>query len=108
MLSIKSGVRILGVQTEMLLAINIIYSVYEELSFNCQITSIMDGVHGVGSLHYSGNAVDFGVHTVPTSRLAEVVDLIKNNLGMDFDVLHEYVGQDREHIHVEYQPKNSY
>lgn len=106
---IKPGVRILGVQTEMMLAISIVSSIYEELSFNCEITSIMDGVHGVGSLHYSGNAVDFGVHTVlPSTRLAEIVDLIKKNLGMDFDILHEYIGQDREHIHVEYQPKNSY
>lgn len=58
------------------------------------ITSIREGNHSPGSLHYNGDAVDFkrnGVH------IAE----IKKAAGKDFDVIEYY---DMDIFHLEYDP----
>ena len=58
------------------------------------ITSIRDGNHSAGSLHYDGSAFDI--------RYPEEITLveIKEVLGSGWDVVYE-----SDHIHCEYDPK---
>jgi len=58
------------------------------------ITSIRDGNHLAGSLHYDGLAFD--MEDNPKFQLIE----IREALGPDFDVVPE-----KDHIHCEYDPK---
>lgn len=57
------------------------------------VTSIREGGHGWGSLHYIGLAFDFRREGV---RIKE----IKDALGPNWDVVDE-----RSHVHCEYDPK---
>ncbi len=61
------------------------------------ITSVRDGNHSAGSLHYNGNAFDF---RPPAKATGVVISEIRVTLGRSFDVVDE-----GNHIHVEYDPK---
>lgn len=56
-------------------------------------TSIREGNHSAGSLHYIGDAFDFRRQGINKSD-------IKFALGEQFDVVME-----KDHVHVEYDPK---
>ena len=58
------------------------------------ITSLREGNHSHGSLHYEGNAFDI--------RKPQKMDLfdIRELLGDDYDIVDEAT-----HIHIEYDPK---
>jgi hypothetical protein len=58
------------------------------------VTSLRDGNHSGGSLHYDGLAFDIR----PSDKVL-LVDII-NVLGPDWDVIYE-----GNHIHCEYDPK---
>lgn len=58
------------------------------------VTSIRDGNHWFGSLHYIGQAFD--VRPLYNVTLQQ----IKEKLGTDFDVVNE-----GNHWHIEYDPK---
>ena len=105
MIHLKHGVRLIGLTPQIVLAIVIAGGVYERDGLELVVTSVTDGRHMRGSLHYVGAAVDFRVPRddkgVPDGsqlrqRLAEA-------LGPDFDVVDE-----GDHIHVEWQPKEPY
>ena len=57
-------------------------------------TSLNEGTHSAGSLHYAGDAFDFQGNDM---RLAS----IKKALGADFDVVPSNSGA----VHAEYDPK---
>lgn len=57
------------------------------------VTSIEEGIHSPGSLHYNGNAFDLR----PTRT---DIQHIKHLLGPDFDVVDE-----QNHYHIEFDPK---
>ena len=57
------------------------------------VTSIREGTHSPGSLHYLGRAFDFEGQGVPKEE-------IKKALGKDWDVVIE-----PNHYHVELDPK---
>lgn len=99
---IKSGVRIYGIQPEVVLALFIARGVYEAFgeSDRCVITSVADGKHSRGSLHYVGCAVDL---RLPHQQKGAITNALKAALGTDFDVVLE-----GSHIHVEFQPKEAY
>ena len=99
MISLKLGVDIIGIQPEIVLAIQIAHEVYQCFDANLVISSVADGKHMVGSLHETGMAVDF---RLPRSEIdANVVsEALKAALGKQFDVVLE-----GNHIHVEFDPK---
>ena len=103
MLKIKPGVRILGLRPELLLGVMIVSSTMQKYGVDCVITSIMDGKHSRGSFHYSGAACDFRTRNVPAHMLQIIFKKLKENLGKDFDFILE-----RDHFHLEYQPKLPY
>ncbi len=64
------------------------------------ITSGTDGTHMKGSKHYEGNALDLRRKNMTPDVLAQYLLVLKERLGRDYDVVLE-----RDHIHVEYDPK---
>ena len=69
------------------------------------VTSLLDGRHRRGSLHYVGMAADFRSRDLPEAHKEEIVSELASDLGADYDVILESRGRPNEHIHVEYQPK---
>lgn len=67
--------------------------VYFDAGLDLFVTSIRDGNHAPGSLHYDGLAFDIKGQSVFISVIAEV-------LGPDWDVVDEI-----SHYHIEYDPK---
>lgn len=71
---------------------------YDEVDHDMVITSLNDGKHMVGSLHYEGKAADLRIWGLKDP--AAVEKRIAILVGTDFDVILE-----KDHIHVEYDPK---
>lgn len=71
--------------------------VYRDYGYEAEITWTTGGKHMEGSLHPSGNAVDFVL--TPMFK-AEIAGALRRRLGSDFDVVLE-----SNHIHIEYDPK---
>lgn len=96
MIAIKPGVRIAGMQTEILLAVVIAHELFREQAQTLTVTSCTDGVHKERSLHYVGRAVDL---RLPTAAKERMVEQLAGRLGDEYDVVLE-----GDHIHVEYDP----
>ena len=71
----------------------------------CMLTSGIDGVHKVGSLHGVGLAFDFRTKNLSNMEKDKLVGELKRRLTADFDVLLESRGEENEHLHVEFDPK---
>ena len=74
--------------------------VYKDYGKELVITSMGDGRHGYGSLHYIYHAIDTRTRYFSDSEKLAVADDIRDRLGDDFDVVVE-----NNHLHIEYQPK---
>ena len=100
-LRFKPGVKLFGIQPEVVLAATVVASVYSEFdNAECVITSITDGDHGNNSLHYKGFAIDFRTRHIPMGMLDTLRSRVQACLGDDFDIVLE-----RTHLHVEYDSK---
>ena len=84
---------------QMLKGRNRIHGFYKQyFSEDLYITSIRDGNHSAGSLHYRGDAEDYRYPSRPMEP--EDMDALRSLLGKDYDIVfHD------SHIHVEYDPK---
>lgn len=104
MLYFKDDVEIGGVQPETVLALTMCNEVFKEKGYDTYITSLVDGKHGKGSKHYIGFAFDLRTKHLQGGYLGslalKITDTIKKVLGINFDVVLE-----KNHIHVEYDPK---
>jgi hypothetical protein len=101
MLQIKSGVKLCGLRPEMLVGILVAERILASGNVYCVITSVVDGKHGTGSLHYAGQAVDLRISEfVNPGDAGRAAVRIKAALGAEFDVVVE-----SDHMHLEYQPK---
>lgn len=96
-ISLKSDVRAQGLSNEILLAIIIAASIYEQSENSMTITSLTDGRHREGSLHYTGDAVDL---RLPKQNTAGLVAALRDALGLHYDVILE-----SDHIHIEHDPR---
>lgn len=99
---IKNGVKLSKFSTQILLAIVVAERVYEKIGYEMTVTSIADGTHSAGSLHYGGNAVDLRVRHLPRPMWDDVTITLRDRLGPEYDVVLEL---EPPHIHVEYDPK---
>lgn len=101
MITFKLGVKVENVSRLMFHAINLVDKIYEKYGYRTVVTSITDGKHSIGSLHYKGFAVDFRTYHIPSyeqqQAIAKEIDKI---LGENFDVVLE-----GNHIHIEYDDK---
>ena len=102
MIKIKPNACILirGVRPEIVFALVVAEKIYASIGVDLVITSVCDGKHSWGSLHFQGAAVDIRTNNVPESKQQFVRDLISEALDEEFDVVLE-----SDHIHVEFQPK---
>lgn len=99
-LYIKFGVTLKDLKTVIRKALNIIQWHFNQAGIRYLfVTSTNEGTHGAGSFHYANLALDFN-----TVRMLDitptVLDNIRADLGLDFDVVDE-----GNHIHIEYDPK---
>ena len=99
-MSLKAGVRVLGIRPELVLALRIVEAVYQAHGAPFVITSIMEGTHKRASLHYLGCAADV---RLPPQDAVSIVAEAKAALGEDYDVILE-----GDHVHVEFQAKTPY
>ncbi len=99
-LSFKPGVRLFGLQPEMLWALDRCVDVWPT---NVTVTSARGDKHSRQSLHYSGNAVDLRTRDLNDEQIRAVVLRLRQVLGKRFDVLYE-----GNHIHIEHQPKDAH
>lgn len=97
---IKSGVNLVGLQPQILLAIQVADDLYVSRGHSLTITSANDSQHMEGSLHYGGMAVDFRTKDLPPGAAQEIAAALKSQLGSQYDVVLE-----SDHIHVEFDPK---
>lgn len=70
----------------------------DELSLT--VTSGTDGKHMKGSKHYVGDALDIRTRGLDQAQVMLVATHISERLGNGYDVVVE-----KDHIHVEYDPK---
>jgi len=72
------------------------------------ITSVNDGVHKPGSLHYTGNAVDIRSKVFRHELVEEAVRVFRASPdGSRYDLLLEAPGTPNEHLHLEFDPKHT-
>ena len=100
-LSFKKGVRLHNLQPQAVVAMTIAAFVYALYGKECVVTSVNDGKHSRGSLHFVGAAFDLRTRHLEDQEQREVITLkLREALGDQYDVVLE-----SDHIHVEYQPK---
>jgi hypothetical protein len=98
-MTLKPGVRLLGIKPEAVLALIIAESVFRDCGQECVVTSVVDGTHSRGSIHYQGFAFDLRTSHL-AAGIATIHGQLKAKLGADFDVILE-----ADHLHVEFDPK---
>jgi hypothetical protein len=80
-------------------------AVFAELGLALIVTSLNDGHHRDGSLHYAGRAADVRSKHVPAGNREQVYHDLAAALGPAWDVVFEDRGGPNEHYHLEYDPK---
>ncbi len=99
---IKKGVKLRGLLPQTVLASVVAAGVYQEHNQEFRLTSGTEGMHMAGSLHFSGGAFDCGIRGIGSVEAKKIRDEISSRLQGEFDVVLE-----KNHIHVEYQPKSA-
>lgn len=97
------SVNIQGIRPELLFAILVTNDIYKKFGQELVITSLNDSKHSKTSLHYAGCAFDARIFYFDDSEYSQVAAAIKTRLGIDYDVIIE-----KDHLHIEYQPKRRY
>ena len=98
------------IKPQTVLAILVASSIYEHHNQDCEIYSVVDGVHGPNSKHPEGFAFDIRIKhldgndkdiSAEDMRIARMIAAeLREALGPQYDVVVE-----SNHIHVEYDPK---
>lgn len=106
---IKHGVKLAGLVPQIVFASIVVDGIYQQAFCECVVTSGSDSKHGANTLHTRDGlcrALDYRTKTYTLSKL-DLVAKVKDALGTDFDVVLENIGEDNEHLHVEYDPKEA-
>jgi len=76
-----------------------IAKVFADANAGLTITSVTDGRHSNGSLHYVGKAIDIRSRHLSLEKRQEILGRLKRALGPSFDCLIE-----SSHFHIELDP----
>lgn len=93
-----------GLKPEMMILVGIILTVERLYNIEFRITAISDYKHSKNSNHYKGYAIDLGVKEFPRETITALYNAIKERINCEYNILHEGVGFNNEHFHVEYNP----
>lgn len=74
-------------------AVGVLSTIYGSAGLDLFITSVQEGNHSAGSLHYDGQAIDIRKQTI-------TLQSIKTNLGPGYDCIEEV-----DHFHIEWDPR---
>lgn len=97
----KSGVMINGIRPHLLHIMEVASTIYYQMGYYMTVTSVMDGKHKLGSLHYQGLAFDTRTYDVNIEHREPLYLKLKNTLEpMGCDVILE-----TDHIHIEFDIK---
>lgn len=102
MLQLKKGVILTGVRSEILFIIYQIQKYFEEHlpKKDFVITSLTDGKHMKGSLHYKGLALDMRSRDFYMKEAGDFFYWFVSNYDKEYDLVVE-----KDHFHIEYDPK---
>lgn len=82
-------------------AIGVASVIYQQSGLDLVVTSLNDGKHSSGSLHYSGRAVDLRTRNLGPGTRGIIYKALQRWLEpLGFDVVDE-----SDHFHIEFQPK---
>ncbi len=101
MIRLLTSVSVEGIRPETVLGIVVAHEVYRRHTDVMWVTSVTDGVHKEGSLHYKGLAADLRVKHIPEGVWERLRDELQVALGPHYDVLLE---RKPPHIHLEHDP----
>lgn len=106
-MQIKAGVDLRGLHPVWGVAYPVICHCYLSLGYSVTLTSGTEGAPGrlEYSRHYKGMALDFRLKHLSEMHKLELVANVKAALGAQFDVVHKNPKTEREHLHVEFDPK---
>ena len=96
---VKAGVDISRLKRKIRKTLCVVDEIHKKHGIELVITSTYEGSHCACSYHYANDAYD--IRWRP-SYGKEIYEEIKKALGPDFDVVLE-----GDHIHIEYDPKNT-
>ena len=99
-MELKKGVKVKGIQPEILLGAMIAKSCFNDHGYQFILTAVTDGQHMEGSKHYIGQAIDIRTRHIPEDYRKTVTDDLKRRLTVDYDVVVHST-----HCHLEYDPK---
>ena len=102
MIAIKPGVELAGLTPQAVLAMITAASLCAKYGYNFTLTSVREGTHSPGSLHYVGRAFDFRTKHIRGGHRDTIVTELQTALGREFDVVYE--PGEAEHCHVEWDP----
>ena len=99
---LKRDVEVEGVKPQIYYAIGIVEAFYRSQGLRCIVTSLVDGKHSEGSLHYKGLAVDIRTNNIPNDLLLQLARQLHSALKpKGFDIVLE-----KTHLHIEWDEKN--
>lgn len=107
MIDLKAGVRPISLTPQILFALQIAETVYSAAGYPTVVVTSLgerESIHKEGSKHYTGAAVDLRLnHITEPGKRTWIAERLRLRLApAGYDVLHEYQGTPREHLHVEF------
>ena len=97
----KGSVTLNGVKPEVVTALIVCNDIYANYGQDMVVTSITEGTHGKGSLHYVGFAFDLRTRNFQYPKDIDlVVKDMREYLTEEFDIIIE-----KDHLHIEFQVK---
>lgn len=100
-MKLKPGVKIHGIQPEIIIALMAAQKVYDRHGIEMVVTSCKDGKHMKNSFHAIGLAVDLRTRDMKDrAQVEQIAKEIRAALGPDFDVVVE-----SDHLHIESDEK---
>jgi hypothetical protein len=108
---LKETARFGQLKPQLVLGLIVAESVFQRRGLDAVVTSCNDSVHGGKPVlgesqdpHYTGRAVDLRMRHVPCDQTREVIAAaIAAALGPTFRTIHESIGTENEHLHIQYE-----